>query len=152
MELYPEEITVVFLYNLCATLISAPVCLFAEKDLTSFILKPGVSLAAVMYSVRTKPYMLLQIVTMFLSSEINTLVQGGLVSSFGSVIHTWGLHLKGPVYISLFKPLSIVIAVAMGVIFLGDALYLGRYYIFHNLPLQHTQKIYLYCLLIEKQT
>ncbi|CAA0406488.1 WAT1-related protein [Arabidopsis thaliana] len=100
MELYPEEITVVFLYNLCATLISAPVCLFAEKDLTSFILKPGVSLASVMYS-------------------------GGLVSSFGSVIHTWGLHLKGPVYISLFKPLSIVIAVAMGVMFLGDALYLG---------------------------
>jgi drug/metabolite transporter (DMT)-like permease len=100
MELYPEEITVVFLYNLCATLISAPVCLFAEKDLNSFILKPGVSLASVMYS-------------------------GGLVSSFGSVIHTWGLHLKGPVYISLFKPLSIVIAVAMGVMFLGDALYLG---------------------------
>ncbi|KAL1200364.1 WAT1-related protein [Cardamine amara subsp. amara] len=100
MKLYPEEITVVFLYSLCAALISAPVCLFAEKDLTSFILKPGVSLAAVMYS-------------------------GGLVSSLGSVIHTWGLHLKGPVYISLFKPLSIVIAVAMGVIFLGDALYLG---------------------------
>ncbi|XP_019086812.1 PREDICTED: WAT1-related protein At5g40230-like isoform X2 [Camelina sativa] len=41
MELYPEEITVVFLYTLCATLISAPVCLFVEKDLTSFMLKPG---------------------------------------------------------------------------------------------------------------
>ncbi|XP_010435922.1 PREDICTED: WAT1-related protein At5g40230-like isoform X1 [Camelina sativa] len=100
MELYPEEITVVFLYTLCATLISAPVCLFVEKDLTSFMLKPGLSLAAVMYS-------------------------GGVTSSLGTVIHTWGLHLKGPVYISLFKPLSIVIAVAMGVVFLGDALYLG---------------------------
>ncbi|KAG2325227.1 hypothetical protein Bca52824_007955 [Brassica carinata] len=100
MEVYPEEITVVFLYNLCATLISAPVCLFATKDLSSFLLKPGLPLASVMFS-------------------------GGLVSSFGSVIHTWGLHLKGPVYISLFKPLSIVIAVAMGAIFLGDALYLG---------------------------
>ncbi|WZZ04915.1 hypothetical protein YC2023_090836 [Brassica napus] len=98
MEVYPEEINVVFLYNLCATLISAPVCLFATKDLSSFLLKPGLPLASVMFS-------------------------GGLVSS--SVIHTWGLHLKGPVYISLFKPLSIVIAVAMGSIFLGDALYLG---------------------------
>uniref|UniRef100_M4EI35 EamA domain-containing protein n=1 Tax=Brassica campestris TaxID=3711 RepID=M4EI35_BRACM len=100
MEVYPEEINVVFLYNLCATLISAPVCLFATKDLSSFLLKPGLPLASVMFS-------------------------GGLVSSLGSVIHTWGLHLKGPVYISLFKPLSIVIAVAMGSIFLGDALYLG---------------------------
>ena len=32
-------------------------------------------------------------------------------------------------YVSIFKPLSIVIAAAMGVIFLGDALYLGRYVI-----------------------
>ncbi|CAH2080011.1 unnamed protein product [Thlaspi arvense] len=100
MEMYPEETTVVFLYSLCATLISAPVCLYAEKDLASFFLKPDISLASVMYT-------------------------GGLVSSFGSVIHTWGLHLKGPVYISLFKPLSIVIAVAMGAIFLGDALHIG---------------------------
>ncbi|ESQ46982.1 hypothetical protein EUTSA_v10027813mg [Eutrema salsugineum] len=100
MAVYPEEITVVFLYSLCATLISAPVCLLAEKDLTSFLLKPSVSLASVMYT-------------------------GGLVSTLGSVIHTWGLHLKGPVYISLFKPLSIVIAVAMEAIFLGDALHLG---------------------------
>ncbi|CAA7055307.1 unnamed protein product [Microthlaspi erraticum] len=100
MEVYPEETTVVFLYSLCATLISAPVCLLAEKDLTSFLIKPGVSLASIMYT-------------------------GGTVLSLGSVIHTWGLHLKGPVYISLFKPLSIVIAVAMSAMFLGDALYLG---------------------------
>ncbi|XP_048615688.1 WAT1-related protein At5g40230-like [Brassica napus] len=31
------------------------------------------------------------------------IMEGGLISSLGSVIHTWGLHLKGPVYISLFK-------------------------------------------------
>ncbi|KAG2325228.1 hypothetical protein Bca52824_007956 [Brassica carinata] len=51
---------------------------------------------------------------------------GGRLSFIVWVSYThWGLHLKGPVYISLFKPLSIVIAVAMGAIFLGDALYLG---------------------------
>ncbi|KAJ4885372.1 WAT1-related protein [Raphanus sativus] len=60
------------------------------EDFSSFLLKPGLPLVSVMFS-------------------------GGLVSSLGSVIHTWGLHLKGPVYISLFKPMSIVIAVAMGV-------------------------------------
>ena len=51
----------------------------------------------------------------------------GFASSFSTVVHTWGLHLKGPVYVSNFKPLSIAIAAAMTVIFLGDALYLGRY-------------------------
>ncbi|CAN7078576.1 hypothetical protein Bca4012_077738 [Brassica carinata] len=100
MEVYPQEITVVFLYSLCGTLISAPVCMFAEKNLTSFLLKPDVSLVSIMYT-------------------------GALVSSLGTVIHTWGLHLKGPVYISLFKPLSIVIAVGMSAIFLGDAIHLG---------------------------
>uniref|UniRef100_A0A1J3FAQ0 WAT1-related protein n=2 Tax=Noccaea caerulescens TaxID=107243 RepID=A0A1J3FAQ0_NOCCA len=100
MEIYPEEISVVLFYNLCATLISALVCLFSEKDLDSWKLKPGISLVAVIYS-------------------------GVFDTSLGSVIHTWGLHLKGPVYVSLFKPLSIAIAVVMGSIFLGDALHLG---------------------------
>ena len=55
--------------------------------------------------------------------------QGFAGSCLSAVVHTWGLRLKGPVYISIFKPLSIVIAAAMGVIFLGDALYLERYII-----------------------
>ncbi|KAJ4902671.1 WAT1-related protein [Raphanus sativus] len=100
MEAYPEEIQVVFLYNLFATLISAPVCLFLESNMTSWVLKPDISLASIVYS-------------------------GFLVSMFGALTHTWGLHLKGPVYVSLFRPLSIAIAVAMGAIFLGDALHLG---------------------------
>ncbi|CAA7021073.1 unnamed protein product [Microthlaspi erraticum] len=100
MEAYPEEITVVFCYNLFATLISAPVCFLAERNLSSWVLKPDIALAAIVY-------------------------QGVFVSLFSAIIHTWGLHLKGPVYISLFRPLSIAIAVAMGAIFLGDALHLG---------------------------
>ncbi|CAA7055294.1 unnamed protein product [Microthlaspi erraticum] len=100
MEAYPEAITVVFFYNLFATLISGPVCLLAERNLTSWVLKPDIALAAIIYS-------------------------GVFVSLFSAVTHTWGLNLKGPVYISLFRPLSIAIAVAMGALFLGDALHLG---------------------------
>ena len=51
MEIYPEEISVVLFYNMCATLISALVCLYVERDLNSWKLKPGVSLVAVIYSV-----------------------------------------------------------------------------------------------------
>ncbi|KAG2307715.1 hypothetical protein Bca52824_027463 [Brassica carinata] len=100
MEVYPEEITVVFFYYLFATLVSAPVCLLAERNLTSWVIKPDITLAAIVYS-------------------------GVFASLFSVLTHTWGLHLKGPVYVSLFRPLSIAIAVAMGAIFLSDALHLG---------------------------
>ena len=57
MAVYPEQITVIFFYNLFATLISAPVCFFAESNLTSWVVKPDISLAAIVYSVSVKPYM-----------------------------------------------------------------------------------------------
>ena len=47
--------------------------------------------------------------------------------SMRSVVHTWACHRKGPVYVAMFNPLGIIIALAMGVIFLGDTVYLGRY-------------------------
>ncbi|GLT65152.1 hypothetical protein SLA2020_376000 [Shorea laevis] len=49
----------------------------------------------------------------------------GIYWSIINVVHTWGLHLKGPVYVAIFRPLSIAIAAAMSALFLGDALYLG---------------------------
>ncbi|XP_062151329.1 WAT1-related protein At5g40230-like isoform X2 [Alnus glutinosa] len=100
MKIYPAELIVVFLYNLCATIISAPVCLLAEANPSAWRLRPDITLVAIIYS-------------------------GFTGSCLSAVVHTWGLHLKGPVYISIFRPLSIAIAAAMGVIFLGDALYLG---------------------------
>jgi hypothetical protein len=54
-------------------------------------------------------------------------LQGLLGSCLNNTVHTWALHLKGPVFVAMFKPLSIAIAVAMGVMFLGDTLYLGRF-------------------------
>ncbi|GMY13437.1 WAT1-related protein At5g40230-like isoform X2 [Fagus crenata] len=100
MKMYPAELVVVFLSLMCSTIIAAPVCLIAEGNVGAWRLRPDIALVAIIYS-------------------------GFFGTSFNSVIHTWGLHLKGPVYVSIFKPLSIVIAGAMGVVFLGDALYLG---------------------------
>ncbi|CAH8300500.1 unnamed protein product [Eruca vesicaria subsp. sativa] len=50
MEVYPEGITVVFFYNLFAMLVSAPICLLTERNLTSWVLKPDISLAAIVCS------------------------------------------------------------------------------------------------------
>ncbi|XP_030931574.1 WAT1-related protein At5g40230-like [Quercus lobata] len=99
LKIYPAEIVVVFLYVLCTAIISAPVCLMAERSLHAWTLRPDVTLVTILYS--------------------------GFFGSSMSIVIAWALHLKGPVYVSIFKPLSIVIAAAMGVIFLGDALYLG---------------------------
>ncbi|KAK4603759.1 hypothetical protein RGQ29_012315 [Quercus rubra] len=99
LKIYSAEIVVVFLYVLCTAIISAPVCLMAERSLHAWTLRPDVTLVTILYS--------------------------GFFGSSMSIVIAWALHLKGPVYVSIFKPLSIVIAAAMGVIFLGDALYLG---------------------------
>lgn len=55
-------------------------------------------------------------------------LQAVFAVSLRSIVHTWACHKKGPVYTSMFKPIGMVIAVFMGVSFLGDTLYLGRYY------------------------
>ncbi|XP_015971575.1 WAT1-related protein At4g15540 isoform X1 [Arachis duranensis] len=99
MEQYPVELVVVFLYNLCGTLISAPACILVESSFSVWRLKLDITLLAVIFS--------------------------GFCGCLVSVVHTWAIHLKGPVYVSTFKPLSVVIAAAMSVIFLGDALYIG---------------------------
>ncbi|KAL6325286.1 hypothetical protein AAG906_023131 [Vitis piasezkii] len=100
MEVYPEELVVVFLSNLCLTIISAPVCLIAEKNLSVWRVELDIALAAIVFSAFWG-------------------------SAFGMVVPTWVVRLKGPVYVAMFNPLSIVIATAMGVMFLGDTLYLG---------------------------
>ena len=49
------------------------------------------------------------------------------MTSLRNVMSAWACHKKGPVYVAMFHPLGIVIAVCLGFIFLGDSLHLGRY-------------------------
>ncbi|KAL3526442.1 hypothetical protein ACH5RR_011098 [Cinchona calisaya] len=100
IRMYPAEFLVVFLYNTSVTLISAPVCYFLEPDLKAWSISTEIMLIALLYAAVVS-------------------------SAFGTVVHTWGLNVKGPVYVALFRPLSIAIAAILGVLFLGDRLYLG---------------------------
>ncbi|XP_022773703.1 WAT1-related protein At5g40240-like isoform X2 [Durio zibethinus] len=99
LEMYPAELIVAFFYNLCAAIISAPVSFIAESDLSSWRLRPSIAVIAVLYS--------------------------GVFSSFSSLVIIWTLHVKGPVYVAIFSPLSIAIAAFMSAIFLGDSLHIG---------------------------
>jgi len=49
----------------------------------------------------------------------------------GNIVYAWSMRLKGAVYVTSFKPLQIVISVALSVIFLGDTLHVGRYGLFN---------------------
>ncbi|XWS40777.1 hypothetical protein CRYUN_Cryun17cG0024600 [Craigia yunnanensis] len=100
MKIYPEEIVVNFFYNFSVAFISLPVCLLAEPNLSSWRLTPSIAVVSVLYS-------------------------GLFGFSFSSAVHTWGIRLKGPVFVAIFRPTSIVIAVVMSAIFLGEAVYLG---------------------------
>lgn len=51
LEVYPEELGVVFFSNLCLTIISAPVCLIAEKNLSSWRIELDIALGAIVFSV-----------------------------------------------------------------------------------------------------
>ncbi|KAK8587774.1 hypothetical protein V6N13_086748 [Hibiscus sabdariffa] len=100
MKIYPEEIVVSFFYNLLAALMCLPISLIAEPQLSSWRLTSSVSVAAVLYT-------------------------GLFAFAFSSVVHTWCIRLKGPVFVASFAPTSIVIAAVMSAIFLGEAIFLG---------------------------
>lgn len=100
LKKYPVELIVVFFYCFFVTILSAVVCLCIERDPTAWSIKPRIRLLAVLYS-------------------------GVFGSAFQVGISTWCLHKTGPVFVSMFKPLGIVIAAAVGVLFMEDTLYLG---------------------------
>ncbi|KAL3813777.1 hypothetical protein ACJIZ3_015045 [Penstemon smallii] len=97
---YPAVFVLVFFFNLSAFIISVPVCIISEPNLTKWNVPADVRLLSILYS-------------------------GIVGSAFVLMVNTWGLQVKGPVYVALFRPLSIAITVILGVIFLGDNLYLG---------------------------
>ncbi|KAF8009851.1 hypothetical protein BT93_J0742 [Corymbia citriodora subsp. variegata] len=99
MSDYPAELTVIFFYNVVVCFMTAIVCFVMEHDMSAWRVQ-GIGLASVICS-------------------------GLFERCLNNIVHTWAIRLKGPFYVAMFKPLSIPVAVAMGVFFLGDTLHLG---------------------------
>ncbi|PON98897.1 Plant-drug/metabolite exporter [Trema orientale] len=98
---YPAELILVFFYCFFVAVLSAVFCLIVERDLSAWSLKSKLRFWAVLYS-------------------------GVFGSAFQVSLSTWCLHKTGPVFVSMFKPLGIVIAFAAGVVFFWDTFFLGR--------------------------
>lgn len=88
--------------NLFLTVFAGLLSLMMVRDPSSWALKAHSGLLAVIYS---------------------TLVG----SVFRVTVIAWCLQRSGPVYVAMFKPLGIICAVVLGVVFLGDQLCRGRF-------------------------
>ncbi|KAL3629245.1 hypothetical protein CASFOL_026467 [Castilleja foliolosa] len=97
---YPGEFILVFFYSLFAWVFAVAVGFVSEPNLSSWLIPTDIRLLSVLYS-------------------------GIIGTGLGLMVCTWGLLVKGPVYVTMFGPLSIAIAAIFSVLFLGDNLYLG---------------------------
>lgn len=53
MKEYPNELTVIFFYNLCVSIIAAVVAVITEKDSNAWRLESNIALISVVCSVRS---------------------------------------------------------------------------------------------------
>ncbi|KAG8366181.1 hypothetical protein BUALT_Bualt17G0049900 [Buddleja alternifolia] len=100
LKIYPSEMNIMAIYCVFVTIQSTIVALIAEKDYSAWKLQAWMGLVAVLYA--------------------------GIINiTFRLYMMSWCLSRKGPLFVSLFNPLTIVISVVIGVIFLHEVLYFG---------------------------
>ncbi|BAB01128.1 unnamed protein product [Arabidopsis thaliana] len=100
MREYPSEFALALSHNVCVSISCAFVSLFVEENNPSaWIMRSKIMLICI--------------------------VATGVVNSTSYVVESWTVRYKGAVFLAMFRPLSIVTAVVLGAIFLGDSLYLG---------------------------
>uniref|UniRef100_A0A7N0UB57 WAT1-related protein n=1 Tax=Kalanchoe fedtschenkoi TaxID=63787 RepID=A0A7N0UB57_KALFE len=100
LKKYSAELVMVFFYCFFVAIQSAVICLVLEIGSKNWSLNSSIRLYSVIYS-------------------------GVFGSAFQVGVGTWCLHQTGPVFVAMFKPLGIIITVAIGVIFMGETFYLG---------------------------
>ncbi|ESW27393.1 hypothetical protein PHAVU_003G198100 [Phaseolus vulgaris] len=97
---YSSQSTVVAFYCMFGTIQTAILSLIVVRDPNDWKISPGIELVSIFYSA----------------------IIGNVVTF--SVL-TWCIKRKGPVFVSLFKPVGIAIADFSSVIFLGETLHVG---------------------------
>ncbi|XP_059656020.1 WAT1-related protein At3g28050-like [Cornus florida] len=97
---YPSELMVTLIACAFVTIQSTIVALIAEREPSAWELRLDIELLTICYAAIA-------------------------VVALRSVCHSWALRKKGPVFVTMFKPLGMVIAIVMGVTFLGDTLHIG---------------------------
>ncbi|KAL9328075.1 hypothetical protein ACSQ67_003078 [Phaseolus vulgaris] len=97
---YPEELMLITIATSFSVVLSFVVASVAEQNPKAWIVKLDMELVCILYAAI-------------------------VMVSTRNVVCAWACRKKGAVYVAMFNPLGIVIALAMGTVFLGDTLYLG---------------------------
>ncbi|KAL8142387.1 hypothetical protein V2J09_015419 [Rumex salicifolius] len=98
---YPSELLVALISCSFETLVAVLVAMVASRNnMDAWKLKPDLELISIFFAA--------------------ILIVGML-----NFVQSWACRKKGPVYVSMFKPLQMIIAVFLGVTLLGDTLHLG---------------------------
>ncbi|KAL2500021.1 WAT1-related protein [Abeliophyllum distichum] len=86
---YPAELLVVFFYNLSSFIVSAPVCLITEPNLSAWKVKPNVQLISILYSgIIGSAFAIMGVI--FLGDNLYLgIVIGSIIISIGFYIVTW---------------------------------------------------------------
>ncbi|KAL8252840.1 hypothetical protein R6Q59_036533 [Mikania micrantha] len=97
---YSVDLIVVFVFGVSGLFVAGLGGLVMARDVADWKLSHDIVLATILY-------------------------MGFSSGFFNVVVQIWVLRLKGPVYVAMFKPLTILIAVLMGIMILGESLHLG---------------------------
>ncbi|XP_049405318.1 WAT1-related protein At4g15540-like [Solanum stenotomum] len=101
LKKYPAELILMLFYSFCVTILCAVFSLIVERDLNSWSLSPHSRLMAIIYS-------------------------GLFGNVFQVSIGAWCVRKKGPLFVVMFHPLGIVIAMAAS-IFMGEIIHVGSW-------------------------
>nr|XP_043635736.1 WAT1-related protein At5g40240-like [Erigeron canadensis] len=100
LMVYSVDLMVIFVFSVSGLFVAGIGGLVLARDMDAWKLEPNLILVTILYVGFTSGF-------------------------FNGLIQIWILRVKGPVYVAMFKPLTIVIALIMGVMFLGDTLHIG---------------------------
>nr|XP_017217970.1 PREDICTED: WAT1-related protein At3g28050-like [Daucus carota subsp. sativus] len=100
LKKHTSKLVVSLFYSSTIAILSAILSLIIDKDLSAWSLQSNVRIMAVVYT-------------------------GLFGATFQVTISSWCMQRTGPLFVVMFQPLGIVISSIVGVMFLGDAFYLG---------------------------
>lgn len=136
---YPSGLMMAFIGCIIITPLSAGVALVAERGHTeAWTLKPDIELISIactvsfteMQSPNNHCHVNSDFSTLSCDFQVSLQLSVELQAVFGvgvrNIIVAWACKLKGPLFVSMFKPVGMIAASVMGVSLLGDTLYLGR--------------------------
>lgn len=129
-EKYPTHYSSTALMSFWASLLSIVFALCFEREFSQWKLGWNIRLLTVAYAV----WLWLVLINYILLLEFiyymiyeNWLVQGIVVSGAMICVISWCVHMRGPLFASVFSPLMLVCVALASCTLLNEKLHLGRY-------------------------